>query len=182
VTALFSDIRGFTGLAERMAPADVVALLNEYFTEMAEIIFRHDGTLDKYVGDEIMAVFGTPVCVPDHSRCAVTVALEMQHALCSLRETWLKENKPAFQIGIGIASGTAIAGYVGSPKRMEFTAIGDIVNVGRRLCANAQPGQILVCEKIAERVSEQVTVKPLGPIVLKGREKPVSVYEVLGPK
>ena len=182
VTALFSDIRGFTGLAERMPPANVVAFLNEYFTEMAEVIFRHDGTLDKYVGDEIMAVFGAPVCIPDHSLCAVTVALEMQQGLRSMRETWLKEDRPSFQIGIGVATGTAIAGYVGSPKRMEFTAIGDIVNVGRRLCARAQPGQILVCEKVAEGVSEQVDMRPLGPMVLKGKEKPVSVYEVLGLK
>jgi len=182
VTALFSDIRGFTGLAERMSPADVVALLNEYFTEMAEVIFRHDGTLDKYVGDEIMAVFGAPVCVPDHSLRAVKVALEMQQGLRSMRERWFKEKRPAFQIGIGIATGTAIAGYVGSPKRMEFTAIGDIVNVGRRLCARADPGQILVCEHLAAAVNDQVAMRPLGPMVLKGKEKRVSVYEVLGLK
>ncbi len=182
VTALFSDIRGFSGLAERISPADVVSLLNEYFTEMAEVIFRHDGTLDKYVGDEIMAVFGTPVSVPGHSLRAVRVALEMQQGLCSMRETWLRANRPAFQIGIGIAAGTAIAGYIGSPRRMEFTAIGDIVNVGRRLCAMAEPGQILVCEKVAEGVSEHVAMRPLGPMVLKGKEKPVSVYEILGLK
>jgi len=182
VTALFSDIRGFTGLAEKMSPADVVSFLNEYFTEMAEVIFRHDGTLDKYVGDEIMAVFGTPVSAPGHSLRAVTVAVEMQQGLCSMREMWLNANRAVFQIGIGIAAGTAIAGYVGSPKRMEFTAIGDIVNIGRRLCARAEPGQILVCENVAGAVSEQVAMRPLGPMVLKGKEKPVSVYEVLGLK
>ena len=180
VTALFSDIRGFTGIAERLPPAEVVSLLNEYFTGMAEIIFRHDGTLDKYVGDEIMAVFGSPVRTPDHSSRAVTVALEMQREVKLMAGQWLKENRPAFQIGIGIASGTAIAGYVGSPKRMEFTAIGDIVNVGRRLCASAQPGQILVSENVAQGLSEQFLLKPLGPMVLKGRENPVSVYELLG--
>jgi adenylate cyclase len=182
ITALFSDIRGFTGLAERMPPGEVVSLLNEYFTDMAEVIFRHEGTLDKYVGDEIMAVFGAPVSFPGHSLRAATVALEMQQELCSMRERWVKSNRPAFEVGIGIATGTAIAGYVGSPKRMEFTSIGDIVNVARRLCGKAEPGQILVCEKVSENISEHVNMRSLGPVVLKGKEKEVSVYEVLGLK
>jgi len=182
ITALFSDIRGFTGLAERMPAGDVVSQLNEYFTDMAEVIFRHDGTLDKYVGDEIMAVFGAPVSVPGHSLRAVKVALEMQQELSSMREKWVKADRPAFEVGIGIASGVAIAGYVGSPKRMEFTSIGDIVNVARRLCSKAQPGQTLVCDKVAEKVGEHVIMTSLGPAVLKGRERAVSVYEVLGLK
>ena len=182
ITALFSDIRGFTGLAERMPPGDVVSLLNEYFTDMAEVIFRHEGTLDKYVGDEIMAVFGAPVSFPGHPLRAVTVALEMQQELCSMRERWAKSDRPGFEVGIGIATGNAIAGYVGSPKRMEFTSIGDIVNVARRLCSNAEPGQILVCEKVSEKINESVNMRSLGPVVFKGKEKAVSVYEVLGLK
>jgi adenylate cyclase len=180
IAALFSDIRGFTGLAEKMAPVDVVSMLNEYFTEMAEVIFQHDGTLDKYVGDEIMAVFGAPVQAHDHAVRAVKVALEMQKSLRLMRERWTGSGQPAFEIGIGVATGTAIAGYIGSPRRMEFTAIGDIVNVARRLCSQAEPGQVLACGETFERLGEIVSGRALGPILLKGKEIPVSVHEVLG--
>jgi adenylate cyclase len=179
IAALFSDIRGFTGLAEKMSAVDVVSLLNEYFTEMAEIVFRYDGTLDKYVGDEIMAVFGAPVQARDHAFRAVKVALEMQATLREMCEKWCMDGRPIFEIGIGIATGTAIAGYVGSPRRMEFTAIGDIVNVARRLCGQAAPGKILACEKTVEKLGDNLAVRPLGPTLLKGKEKPVSVHEVL---
>ena len=182
IAALFSDIRGFTGLAERMSPTDVVSMLNEYFTEMAEVIFLHDGTLDKYVGDEIMAVFGAPVQAHDHAVRAVKVALEMQHVLCPMRERWSRSGRPTFDVGIGVATGTAIAGYIGSPRRMEFTAIGDIVNVARRLCSKAEPGQILACGETFHKLGEKVSGRPLGPILLKGKKKPVSVHEVLGVK
>ncbi|MCK5557750.1 MAG: GAF domain-containing protein [Candidatus Hydrogenedentes bacterium] len=182
IAALFSDIRGFTGLAEKMLPVDVVCMLNEYFTEMAEVIFCYDGTLDKYMGDEIMAVFGAPVQAHDHALRAVKVALEMQQTLGLMCEKWSSNARPVFEIGIGIATGTAIAGYVGSPKRMEFTAIGDIVNVARRLCAQAEPGQILACGETFEKLKGNVSVRSLGPLLLKGKEKPVSVHEVLGVK
>jgi len=182
IAALFSDIRGFTGLAERMLPADVVSMLNEYFTEMAEVIFQYDGTLDKYVGDEIMAVFGAPVQARDHAVRAVKVAMEMQRSLHVMRQRWSASGQPTFEIGIGVATGNAIAGYIGSPKRMEFTAIGDIVNVARRLCSQAKAGQILACGQTFDRLGKTVSAKPLGPILLKGKEKPVSVHEVLGVK
>jgi adenylate cyclase len=179
IAALFSDIRGFTGLAERMAPVDVVSMLNEYFTEMAEVIFQYDGTLDKYVGDEIMAVFGAPVQGRDHAVRAVKVAMEMQQSLRAMCQRWSANGRPTFEIGIGVATGTAIAGYIGSPKRMEFTAIGDIVNVARRLCSQAKAGQILACGRTFEMLGEKASTRSLGPIHLKGKEIPVSVHEVL---
>jgi len=182
ITTLFCDIRGFTGIAERMAPADVVSMLNEYFTTMADVIFRYDGTIDKYMGDEIMAVFGAPMYAEDHALRAVKVALEMNRELRSMHERCAESSRPLFQIGIGMTTGSALAGYIGSPKRMEFTAIGDIVNVAKRLCEHAQPGQILVCAETFERVKDDVATKPLGEIFLKGKEKPVLTYEVLDVK
>jgi adenylate cyclase len=178
VTTMFCDVRGFTPIAERIAPTDLVDMLNEHFTAMTEIIFGLEGTLDKYIGDEIMAVFGSPVTKGEDALRCVKAALLMQtknHALNALRAA---AGKPIFELGIGIATGEAIAGYIGSPDRMEFTVIGDRVNTARRLCSIADPGQVIISQSTYEEVKTFVRARPIGTVVLKGKEEPVHAFEI----
>ena len=133
MTVLFSDIRGFTTVSEKGQPEEIVAILNEYFTRMVEIVFAHKGTLDKFVGDMVMALFGAPLDDPNHAEHAVDAALEMIRELNRLNEKWAAEGRPALDIGIGISTGPMIAGNIGSEAIMSYTVIGDSVNLGARL-------------------------------------------------
>lgn len=178
VTTMFCDVRGFTPIAERIAPTDLVGMLNEHFTAMTAIIFSLEGTLDKYIGDEIMAVFGSPVTKGEDALRCVKAALMMQAKNAELNEKRVAMGRPVFELGIGVATGEAVAGYMGSPDRMEFTVIGDRVNTARRLCSIAEPGQVIVSETTHEEVKDFVKSKPIGTVVLKGKEEPVHAFAV----
>ena len=180
VTVLFCDVRGFTPMSERLAPEEVVLLLNDFYTLMIETTFKYDGTLDKFLGDAVMAVFGAPMAHPDHSARAIRTALAMQEGITGLNERRGRDGKEAISVGIGVSAGEAVAGTVGTEDRMEYTVIGDSVNLAARLESNAKPGQILISHRTYERVRDLVDARPLGRIRVKGKEEEVEVYEVLG--
>ena len=179
VTVLFCDVRGFTPLSERLSPEDVVLLLNDFYNLMIETTFKHDGTLDKFLGDAVMAVFGAPLAHPDHSARAIRTALAMQEGIVGLNERRGRDGKEPIAVGIGVSAGEAVAGTVGTEDRMEYTVIGDSVNLAARLESNAKPGQILISHRTYERVRDLVDARPLGRIRVKGKEEEVEVYEVL---
>jgi adenylate cyclase len=179
VTVLFCDIRGFTPLSERLTPEQVVSLLNEFYTLMIETTFKHDGTLDKFIGDAVMAVFGAPIAHPDHAIRAVKTALDMQSGIAELNERRAALGKEPIRIGIGVNLGEVVAGTVGTEDRMEYTVIGDSVNLAARLESNAKPGRILISGHTYERVKEHVKGIPLGPLKVKGKEEEVEVYEIV---
>lgn len=153
VVVLFSDIRGFTAIAESLPPVQMASQLNEYFAAMVECVFRHGGALDKFIGDAIMAYWGVPDAGEDDAERAVAAALDMQAALDMLDQRWRGEGRPEWRMGIGIHQGDAFVGNIGSPRRLEFTLIGDTVNVANRLCGLAQGDELLVSETIAERLT-----------------------------
>jgi adenylate cyclase len=180
VTVLFCDIRGFTAMSERLTPEEVVSLLNDFYTLMIETTFKHDGTLDKFLGDAVMAVFGAPIAHPDHARRAVFTALDMRAAVAGLSERRVAAGKQPIQVGIGVSLGEVVAGTVGTEERMEYTVIGDSVNVAARLVAQAKPGSIQLSRRTYEAVEDVVDAKPLGATKVRGKEEEVEVYEVRG--
>lgn len=177
-TIVFTDIRSFTPMAERMEPHQVVELLNEYFTEMTDLIFENGGTLDKYLGDGILAIFGAPLARPDDAARSVKTAIEMQRAIVQLNAGWQARGQAPLRVGIGINTGTVTAGNIGSTKRMDYTVIGDAVNVASRLCSKASGGQILVSGPTYAALGDGLSAKKLKPILVKGKETPVEVYEI----
>jgi adenylate cyclase len=179
-TILFADIRGFTSISESREPEVVVDALNEYFERMVEIAFRYEGTLDKFIGDEMMVLFGAPVAHADDPVRAVRAALEMQRALIDLNARHDSRGLPPFEIGIGINTGEVVAGYIGSSQALEYTVIGDPVNTGARLCSLAQPGQILVSEGTFDRLGGHFEVRKLPEEKVKGKAQAIQVFEVLG--
>ncbi len=182
VTVLFSDIRSYTALTEKLKAEEVVSMLNEYFESMVDAVFRHKGTLDKYIGDAIMAVFGSPLPLEDHAWRAVQTSLDMRERLVEFNKLRTAANKEIIRIGIGIHSDSVISGNIGSSKRMEFTAIGDGVNLGSRLeSASKQYGcDIIMSENTYHPCADRVRVRELDKIIVKGRTQPVSIYEVVG--
>ena len=177
-TILFTDIVGFTPLSERLPPREVNILLNRYFSRMTDIIFRHDGTLDKYIGDAMMAIFGAPLKKKDHAIRAIQAALEIKEQLTAMMEN-TSENKK-FDIRIGINTGRVVAGNIGSPKRLEYTVIGDPVNIASRLETIAKPGQILIGEETYRHVKNKFKIQKVGAKKVKGKSADIVVYEVLG--
>ncbi len=177
-TVLFSDIRGFTAMAESMGSDAIAQLLSEYFTEMVEVIFEHGGTLDKFIGDAIMALWGAPIAHTDDPDRALRAALAMQRAIRRLNERWVSQGRPEIGVGIGINHGDVFAGNIGSHRRLEYTVIGDAVNVAARLCAEAGPGEILVTEPFLGAVRDQVTSEFLPEMALRGKAQMVQVYRV----
>lgn len=160
LTVLVSDIRGFTALSEHMEPDDVVRLLNDMFGAFVPIIFKHDGTVDKYVGDSVLAVFGSPDPDERQREKAVLAALEMQEAMLSLRADWERRGLPACRVGIGVNSGEALHGFIGTQERMEYTVIGDVVNRAARLCDGADGGEVVVSQAVYEHIFYQVEATP----------------------
>lgn len=181
VTILFADIWGFTSLAEDMTPEEVVGILNEYFSAMTRIIFEHQGTLDKFIGDCIMAVFGAPLATPDHTERALYTAIEMGEELRRLQEKWKREGKTPFRVGIGINSGEVVVGNIGSEERMEYTAVGSEVNLAARLesLTREYDAEIIISEAVYQKVKDMVEAKSLGETKVKGMKKSVRIYEVL---
>lgn len=180
VTLLFSDIRGFTSMSETTSPEEIVRMLNEYFEIMVDVIFRHQGTLDKFVGDEVIALFGAPVALPNAELCAIECALEMLKVLKDWNRVRVSEGLPEVQIGIGINTGEVVTGAIGSSRALQYTAIGDAVNTTSRLCSNAKAGQLLVSEDTYRKVMDRVAAIRLPPLKVKGKEKELAVYNVIG--
>ncbi|HIK05847.1 MAG TPA: GAF domain-containing protein [Trichormus sp. M33_DOE_039] len=182
VSILFSDIRGYTTLTENLEAEEVVSMLNEYFESMVEAVFKHKGTLDKYIGDAIMAVFGSPLPLEEHAWMAVQTSIEMRHRLHEFNQRRYAANKPRINIGIGINSDTVISGNIGSSKRMEFTAIGDGVNLGSRLeSVSKQYGcDIILSDNTFKPCQNNIWARELDYIRVKGRNEPVAIYELVG--
>lgn len=180
MTVLFSDIRGFTTVSESGQPEEIVAILNEYFTRMVEIVFEHKGTLDKFVGDMVMALFGAPLDDPNHAQHAVEAALKMIRELNALNQKWAAEGRPSLDIGIGISTGPMIAGNIGSEAIMSYTVIGDSVNLGARLeSLNKEYGtRIIISEATRDALPDRYLLRPLGDVVVKGKTRPVAIFEV----
>ena len=183
MTVLFSDIRGFTTVTESGEPEALVAQLNEYFSKMVEVVFRHQGTVDKFVGDMVMALFGAPVDDPAHAEHAVAAAVDMVDELGKLNARWLSEGRAALDIGIGVNSGEMIAGNIGSSSIMSYTVIGDNVNLGARLeSLNKEYGtRIIISDATRSRLRQPYTTRPLGDVIVKGKTRPVAIYELTVP-
>lgn len=184
LSVLFSDIRGFTTISEKLTPEELVHLLNEYLTAMTDIVFKYDGMLDKYMGDAIMAVFGAPLDQPDHARRACQTALDMMNELHRLQKKWIEEGKPPLNIGIGINSGDMVVGNMGSQMRFDYTVMGDMVNLGSRLeGTNKEYGSnIIFSEFTYNAVKEFMCCRELDWVRVKGKKLPVKIYELLGEK
>jgi adenylate cyclase len=180
MTVLFSDIRGFTTMSEKGTPEDVVTQLNELFSRMVRVVFDHRGTVDKFVGDMIMALYSAPLDDEEHAEHAVQTALAMISTLRQINTEWAAAGKPQLDIGIGINTGDMIAGNVGSESIMSYTVIGDAVNLGARLeSLNKDYGtRIIISEATRERLRGQYDIHPLGEVVVKGKSKPVAIFEV----
>ena len=180
-TVLFADVRGFSRMTEQYQdePEIIVNMLNDYFERMVECIFRHEGVLDKFVGDEVMAIWGISVNHENHVSKAVLCAIDMMKAVRELNGQREDRGLPPFQIGIGIATGSMIAGYMGSTQAMSYTVIGDTVNLGARLCAAAQPGEILINGVAGRVLGDDVETMSLPPIMVKGKRDPVEIFRVL---
>ncbi|MGB0678067.1 MAG: adenylate/guanylate cyclase domain-containing protein [Polyangiales bacterium] len=179
-TVLFTDIRGFTAMSETQKPASIVDMLNEYFERMVEIIFRHEGTLDKFIGDEIMALFGAPVAHPDDPDRAVETALEMLEALAEFNRERETQGRDPVHVGIGINTGEVVAGYLGSSRALEYTVIGDTVNTGARLCSLARAGEVIISESTYARVKSRFEMQSRPPAQVKGKAQALRTYRVLG--
>ena len=178
VVIFFSDIRGFTPMSETMSPDDVATLLTEYFTEMVEIVFEHAGSLDKFMGDAIMALWGAPIAHADDADRAMTCAMDQLAALEKMNVKWKEKGRPDIKIGVGINFGEVFAGNFGSDRRLEYTVIGDAVNTASRLCSNAGPNEILISEAFYKALKHPPKVEALEPLQVKGKTKKVAVYRV----
>ena len=184
MSVLFSDIRGFTTVTERGQPDEIVSMLNEYFSSMVDLVFKHGGTLDKFVGDMVMAIYGAPLDDPDHADHAVQTALAMIAELGRLNARWKEQGRfSGLDIGIGINTGPMIAGNIGSEAIMSYTVIGDAVNLGSRLeSLNKEFGtRIIISDATRQRLKGDYEFRPLGDVVVKGKTYPVAIFEVVGP-
>jgi len=184
LTVLFSDIRGFTTISEGLGPEQVHRLINEYLTAMTNIVFKHGGTLDKYMGDAVMAIYGAPVDQPDHAHKACDTALEMMQVLNELNAGWAREGKPVLDIGIGINTGMMMVGNMGSEQRFEYTVLGDAVNLGSRLegANKSYLTHILVSEFTYDRVKGEFLCMEIDSVRVKGKTRPVRIYQLMGRK
>jgi adenylate cyclase len=183
MTVLFSDIRGFTAVTEKGDPEELVAQLNDYFSRMVAIVFRHQGTVDKFVGDMVMALFGAPLDDPAHAEHAAAAAIDMVTELGELNRKWVDEGRARLDIGIGINSGDMIAGNIGSSTIMSYTVIGDNVNLGSRLESLNKDyrTRIIISDATRKRLSGKHDIRPLGEVVVKGKTRPVAIFEIVVP-
>ena len=180
ITMLFSDIRGFTSMSESREPQEIVRMLNEYFELMVDVIFKYEGTLDKFVGDEVIALFGAPVAMQNAEFKAVQCALDMMRVLSEWNRTRAAEGQNEINIGIGINTGIVVTGAIGSSRALQYTAIGDAVNTASRLCNIAQAGQVILSEATYRKVQDVVAAVPLPPVRVKGKADELRVYNAVG--
>ena len=178
ITALFCDLRGFTGFSESSDPEDVMSLLREYHAAIGEIIIKYSGTLEHYAGDGVMVFFNDPIPVPNPAMQAVRAAFDMRTAIGSLTEKWRRLGHE-LGFGVGIAHGFATLGTIGFEGRFDYAAIGTVSNVASRLCDEAKPGQILISPRVLMAVEDVVSVEPVGEFKLKGISRPLTAYNVL---
>jgi class 3 adenylate cyclase len=177
ITTLFADIRGFTHFSEGLSPEELVTVLNRYLAVSAEAVLNEEGTIDKFLGDALMAWFNAPILQPDHTFRAVRAALGIRDAVNALHAQLPPEHH--LQFGAGIHLGDAVLGLIGTEKRLDYTAIGDSVNTAKRIQENAGPGQILISQAAYERVAGNVQDRPVEAIQAKGKRDPIQVFEVL---
>jgi adenylate cyclase len=178
LTVLYADLRGSTSLAERTDPELLVGFINDYLSRMTEVILSHQGTLDKFVGDEVMALFGAPVPQPDHALRSVRVALEMQERHQGVMEDWQRRGIEPAPVGVGIATGELIVGEIGSEQRSDYTVIGRVANLGARICGEAKAGQVLISQATYDLIRERVKANPVPGLRLKGVDQPVTAYHI----
>lgn len=182
VTVLFLDLRGFSALSRVMPPREVVALLNTYFAVIVDVIFKHHGTVSKFIGDAVLAVWGAPFAVEDAPMRAVRTGVEIQQRLAVLNQERRERGQPTLAVGIGVNSGEAIAGNVGSERRMEYAVVGDEVSLALRLEASAEEGQLVLSQSAFEQVRSRVEFRERAPMQVEGRAAPAWSYEVIGLK
>jgi adenylate cyclase len=179
VTVLFSDISGFTSLSSTLHPMQVMDLLNEYYPVMADIVFRHEGTLEKYIGDALMAIWGAPFPQPDDADRALRAAVEMQHALMDLNAKWKSQGRTELKIHVGLNTGRVAAGNIGSEHYLQYATIGDATNVASRVCSAAADGEICLAQATFQRCKERSwPLVQLPPVHVKGKVEPLTLYRV----
>jgi adenylate cyclase len=178
VSVIFSDICGFTAMSERLGPGEVAELLNVFFERMTRVIFGYKGSVNKYIGDAVMAIFGAPIAMGNHSEQAVRAALAMQAETVAIQETLPPDRQ--FRIRIGVNSGRVVVGNIGSAQRMEFTVLGDPVNIAQRLESICAPGKVWVGEETYHQTRSLFQFKDLGETSVKGRKQTIRAYEVIG--
>jgi class 3 adenylate cyclase/CheY-like chemotaxis protein len=178
ITVVFCDLRGFTAFTESTEPEEVMGVLREYHESLGELIFRYEGTLERFLGDGIMIIFNDPIPCADHTERAVGLALDMRTAVEGLAKEWRRKGH-ALGFGIGIASGYATLGQIGFEHRREYTAIGSVTNLASRLCGEAQPGQIVIGQRAFSSVEGSVEAVPIGDLTLKGFNRPMPAYDVV---
>jgi adenylate cyclase len=175
---MFADIRGFTQFSERTEPERVVEVLNEYFTRVTDVILDHGGMIDKYIGDAVMAVFGVPISKENDAANAVRSALQIQRLVAEMNRDAAARGWPELAVGIGINTGTATAGNIGSPRRLDYTVVGDAVNIASRLMDNATGGQVLISQPTADELGPEFKLRKLRARRVRGRSEPVQVFNV----
>ena len=178
ITVLFCDLRGFTNFTETSEPEEVMEVLRDYHENLGELIFRYEGTLERFLGDGIMIVFNDPIPCVDHTERAIRLALDMRERVNELGTQWRRKGHE-LGFGIGIATGFATVGQIGFQERREYTAIGSVINLASRLCDEAATGQIVIPARVLASVDQSVKVKALGELTLKGFDKPLAAYDVL---
>lgn len=178
LSVLYSDMRGSTVLAEHTKPELLVGFINEALGQMAEVILTHKGTLDKFIGDGAMALFGAPFPQADHALCAVRVGLKMQSIHQTVMRNWKRNNIEPAPIGVGIASGELIAGEIGCPRHTDYTVIGKAANLGARLCSAARPGQVLISPQTYKLVKDKVEASPITGLQIKGVSRNFTAYRI----
>lgn len=180
VTMLFADIRGFTSMSERHPPEQMVTTLNQYFEMVVDVLFAHGGTLDKYVGDEVIGLFGAPVALPDAPLRAVRCGLEMQRALEEFNRIRHSNGQEPINVGIGINTGPVIAGAIGSSRTLQYTVIGDPVNIASRLCSVAKAGEVIISEYTRRSLGDAIIVEPRDPVMVKGKSQALEIFCATG--
>jgi adenylate cyclase len=179
-TVVFIDIRGFTTMSENTRATRLLQILNEYYEMVVEIVFRHEGTVDKFIGDAIMVIWGAPVLHADDPIRAVGAALEINAALVEFNNKQAAEGKQEIRIGVGINTGNLVAGYIGSTLTMSYSVIGDTVNTASRLCGAAKEGQILISENTLKHLNDQFEVSEIDPVHAKGKFNPIRIFNIRG--